>query len=208
MTSKSKQIFRLERVLSSFKDAVFLTLTTADVVNLADLRQRWRKFRHDYIRHVGKVNYVCVFEVHPKGHGYHVHVVFDRGYLPIQVIRRYSTFAGFGRVHIEKAFDLQRASYYLVKYLSKSIKNSRALGVSRVRLINLSRGLLTLSECVSVGTVVSSIKQVIDNRYRFPDFFRGVPNWLLFRHVFNLVLFDKYYYFGSDYDALISFLRV
>lgn len=208
MTSKSKHCFRLERVLSSFHDAVFLTLTTADVVSLAELRARWRKFRHDYLRHVGKVAYVCVFEVHPMGHGFHIHVVFDRGFLPVQVIRKYAHFAGFGRIHIERAFDLVRASQYLVKYLSKSIKHCRDIGVSRVRLINLSRGLLTLAECESCGNVITPVRELIRDRDKFHNFFANVPLWLLFRHVVNFILFGKYYYCGCDYDRLVAFLRL
>ncbi len=149
---------RVWSVLKTFGKSVFLTLTTPDVVGLPEIRQRWRKFRHDYFRSFPKnkrPRYVMCYEPHPHGHGWHVHVVIERGFLPIGVIRQYSDSAGFGRIHIERVFsDNERMCEYLGKYVCKIEKRVRANGCKRVRLLNVSRGCSRLSDIKqqSLGT--------------------------------------------------------
>jgi hypothetical protein len=57
-----------------------------------------------------------VFELHPKGHGLHIHMVTD-AWLNIDIVNALGQRAGFGRINV-KAIPRERASY-LGKYLSK-----------------------------------------------------------------------------------------
>lgn len=192
MTTKCKHRFRLECVLNTFHKAVFLTLTTADVCTLSEIRTRWRSFRHDYFRALGgKAKYVQVYEPHPGGHGWHVHIVVDRGFLPLALIRRFSGRAGFGRIHIERVWSVGRISGYLGKYLSKGLANVKDMGVKRCRLVNLSRGLTRLVDIQIQSALTDKIKACISCDF---DEWRG---WLVvdkYRFVLAYVLFGSYFH--------------
>lgn len=194
MTSSWKHSFRASAVVSSFECAVFITLTTVDKVDLAEIRKRWRIFRHDYFRRIGKSDYIQVYEPHPRGHGWHIHVIVNRGYLPVEIIRLFCKRAGFGRVHIEKVVNLEGAATYLSKYLVKGVKACKALGVSRVRLVNCSRGLTRLSDCVCSSSVIDFCKTIVKKSSTdFYEDFVGIPLWLRFIHVRNWLLFGDSY---------------
>ena len=199
MVSKWKHSFRADVVVSRFIDAVFITLTTPDRVDLTEIRKRWRIFRHDYFRQIGKASYIQVYEPHPRGHGWHIHLVVDRGFLPVQILRKYAVRAGFGRIHIERVLSSCGAARYLSKYLVKGIKACKALGVLRVLLVNCSRGLTRLSDCVCESDVLDVCKEVVKKAStHFKTDFIGVPLHLRFLHVRNWLLFGHYYCYFSE----------
>lgn len=129
---------------------VFLTLTTPDVVSLFELRRRWRELRHWLVRDVfrKKVRYVMNFELHPKGHGWHIHAVFSR-YIDLSVRLPQIQAFGFGRVNV-KPVRTKGVSEYLTKHclkayrgiVQKEVRENPEL--KRIRLVNTSRGLPTL----------------------------------------------------------------
>lgn len=127
---------------------VFFTLTTPDVVDYEEIRRRWRLLRHDLVRRLGRgVKYVMNYEIHPKGHGWHIHGVFDRfvslrRFLPL--IRKY----GFGRVDFRRVTSVGVADY-LTKHCLKAyrgVKKCCSLSGRRLRLVNTSRGLPRLND--------------------------------------------------------------
>lgn len=139
---------RADCVIGGFEHGVFLTLTTADIVDYPTIRARWRAFRHDYTRFIGhSCGWIMCYEPHPHGHGWHIHVVFNSDFLDVNVIRKYSSRHGFGRIHIERV-DSVGMSGYISKYISKSAKRARDLGCERIRLINCSRGVTRLRDIV------------------------------------------------------------
>lgn len=157
---------RIWSILQTFGKSVFLTLTTPDVVGLDDIRRRWRKFRHDYMqtfKAAGKERprYVMCYEPHPHGHGWHIHVVIECGFLPVDEIRRYSTRAGFGRIHIEPVRQNDRMSGYLGKYVCKVERTARQAGCKRIRLVNVSRGLSRLSDIEVHSPVASACREMM-----------------------------------------------
>lgn len=126
---------------------VFFTLTTKDVVDYAEIRARWRCLRHDLCRALGGARYVMNYEIHPKGHGWHIHGVFDR-FVPLDrflpLIHRH----GFGRVDFRRVGSVGVANY-LTKHCLKAyrgVKMSCASSGSRLRLVNTSRGLPRLQD--------------------------------------------------------------
>jgi len=66
----------------------------------------------------GNIGGVRVYEVHPGGHGLHVHALLNR-WVPAAAVWRIARKHGLGRVDVVRCKS-QGASAYLAKYLSKS----------------------------------------------------------------------------------------
>jgi hypothetical protein len=77
----------------------------------------WRAFILSLKRAETGFPCVRVFEPHPGGHGWHVHFITG-DFLHVNMIRKFSTAAGFGRIHV-KQIPLE-AVVYLAKYISKA----------------------------------------------------------------------------------------
>jgi len=141
---------------------VFFTLTTPDVVDYEEIRRRWRLLRHDLVRRLGRgVKYVMNYEIHPKGHGWHIHGVFNifvslRRFLPL--IRKY----GFGRVDFRRVTSVGVAEY-LTKHCLKAyrgVKRQCSTCGRRLRLVNTSRGLPKLDDYFYRSTWLDDFRSV------------------------------------------------
>lgn len=139
------------QLMLSPNGCVFFTLTTPDVVSFSEIRQRWASLRHWLLRELrrrsgGAVHYIMNYEVHPGGHGWHIHAVFS-SYIDLRkylcVIRSF----GFGRVNVKRV-DSAGVSEYLTKHALKAYARrcKSECNVTRSRLVNTSRGLPTLSD--------------------------------------------------------------
>ena len=153
MVSKQIKSVRCDDVLKAFmassKGCVFLTLTTADVVDIYEIRKRWRGVRHFLAEKYKGVKYVMNFELHPKGHGWHIHSVWNR-YIPLSVVLDKFHEFGFGRVDIRRVTS-KGVSDYLTKHALKAYRGVSAAELKRnpsfrLRLVNASRGLPVLSD--------------------------------------------------------------
>ena len=149
----------------------FFTLTTPDVVDIHTIRERWRNLRHWLVRYLNNctgplkvqtrdgqkavkripVKYVMNFEIHPRGHGWHVHSIWNR-FIPLNrtyVLDQIKAF-GFGRVDVRRV-TTKGISEYLTKHALKayhgvSRKEMERNPSFRLRLVNASRGLPVLSD--------------------------------------------------------------
>ena len=84
----------------------FMTLTTRDVVSYYEIRERWRNLRHWFVRRL-KCRYIQNFELHPWGHGWHIHVVIDN-FIPLKKhLKKIQSF-GFGRVDIRRVEGIKQ----------------------------------------------------------------------------------------------------
>lgn len=152
MVSKTIKEVRADDVLTDFvkHPCVFLTLTTPDVVDVFEIRKRWRSFRHWFQEVNPGCKYIMNYEIHPRGHGWHIHAVFTQ-YIPLKkYLPRIRSF-GFGRVDVRRVTS-KGVSDYLTKHALKAYRgvskvSSELLGRSvRLRLVNTSRGLPVLSD--------------------------------------------------------------
>lgn len=138
----------LTAFMASSRGCVFLTLTTPDVVDLAEIRERWRLFRHEITRKLkSNPKYVMNYEVHPNGHGWHIHSVFNR-YLPHEVLLPLARASGFGRLDVRRVGSAGVAEYltkHALKAYAKRTKYAEK-GAKRARLVNTSRGLPRLCD--------------------------------------------------------------
>jgi hypothetical protein len=140
----------------------FLTLTVPEHgLPLRVVTSRWRAFRSTrYMRDLLKGHsYICVYEKHPNGHGWHIHCVLNR-FVNISRFREMASRYGFGRLHIELCgSDIGK---YISKYISKSFE-ARPSDCKGVRLVNVSRCLLSLRDIAVSSPSIDFIRRNIYN---------------------------------------------
>lgn len=174
-------------VLSRGSCPVFFTLTTPDIVDAQEIRHRWRCLRNWMIRKLGNPQYIMNYEIHPQGHGWHIHAVFDC-FIPLsQFLPKIHSF-GFGRVDVRRVTTLDIARYLtkhcLKAYRGIKIKQSIISRGFRLRLINTSRGLPSLTS-YSIKSefrdTVLDIFSQMNNRplFRLPVARAICPRWPL-----------------------------
>lgn len=162
---------RCEEVLEKFFDSsktrtIFLTFTTKDVVDIYTIRGRWRNIRHYLCERYPHLKYVMNYELHPKGHGWHIHSVWN-GFINLRGsdLKKLQSF-GFGRINVERVNTLGVADY-----LSKHcLKAYRGVGEKmhfkgkRLRLVNTSRGLPSLGDFQWQSTHQDNIKKILADK--------------------------------------------
>lgn len=127
----------------------FLTLTVPDNdVPLVEVSSRfrafansrfWRDLTHDR-------SYICVYEPHPNGHGWHIHILANF-FIPADRLSVVCQSYLFGHTHVESADS--GCAFYIAKYISKSLLIRRCSSLSRrVRIVNVSRDLLPVSDII------------------------------------------------------------
>jgi hypothetical protein len=122
---------------------MFLTATLAEQENDPHvISDCWRHFVKLLRESYGKrVKIVRVLQVHPGGHGWHVHAVCDQ-YIPASFILRYASAAGLGRMDFRmiSGDSRQRVCDYLARYISRDLRKRCKLAKG-VRLVTASGSL-------------------------------------------------------------------
>ena len=194
MVAKSIKSARCDDVLNVFmassKGCVFLTLTTPDVVDIYEIRRRWAGVRHFLCEKFKGVKYVMNFEIHPKGHGWHIHSVWNC-FIPLkQVLEKFHEF-GFGRVDIRRV-NSRGVSDYLTKHALKAYRGVSKSEIKknpsfRLRLVNTSRGLPVLSDYAWKSELKDDVRALYNrhikqNRVKcFPSLFTSLEVCALLR---------------------------
>lgn len=91
---------------------------------------------------------VRVFELHPGGHGLHIHVVVEGRY-DVREVRSISKRFGFGRIHVQAVADPS----YVAKYLNKQNRERKLRGM---RLWQWFGGRNTTMKANKVADVVTT----------------------------------------------------
>jgi hypothetical protein len=187
------------KILMEKSKCIFLTLTTPDIVSYDQVRERWRNLRHWLIRRLGKPKYIMNYELHPKGHGWHIHAVLT-SYIPLsKYLDKIQSF-GFGRVGVEVVYN-RFVSDYLTKHCLKSYrginkKYKRYGDFNRMRLVNQSRGLPPLSDYEYRSDYMSSLREV--SKILKPRVITSRKKLLL----------ELPYYFGfAEYDQSLQYFQ-
>lgn len=142
MIKNVKSDFRLSVAIGELlrKRAYFWTFTTSDVCSFSTVAARWREVRHFLGQHYKPFRYVQNFELHPLGHGWHVHFVSDTFIDLKKHYKKIQSF-GFGRINVKVCYS-SMISGYLTKHAFKPIKrNDKDDSRARFRRINVSRNL-------------------------------------------------------------------
>jgi hypothetical protein len=147
----------------------FLTLTVPEHgLPLKVVTARFRALRNSrYMRDLLKNHaYICVYEKHPSGHGWHIHIVLNR-FVPIREFRLVAERYGFGRIHIELCGS--EIGKYISKYITKTLQ-ARPDDCKGLRLINVSRCLLALRDVIvsspSIDFVKRNFKKMCVSHYK------------------------------------------
>jgi len=115
--SKTKFAFEcnVDTVFGDRKQAYFWTFTFADMPEIEDAAECWRRFVNWLVRHDPKVYGVRVYELH-EDHGIHLHALVNRR-LSVYTIRAATKRYGLGRIHVKML--PRTAADYLSKYLTQ-----------------------------------------------------------------------------------------
>ena len=122
----------------------FLTLTVPESrLPLFEVAARFRRLANSrWWRQLMRArSYVCVYEPHPGGHGWHIHILTNT-FVPWQELDVVSRAYLFGHTDIEAADT--SCAYYIAKYVTKSYVLRKAQDSRNVRIVNVSRDLLPL----------------------------------------------------------------
>ena len=158
MKKKLRVNWSVEEMQKGGRRLRFLTLTVAECgLPLQIVAARFRALRNSrYLRDVLKGNqYICVYEKHPNGHGWHIHIVLNF-WLDIRTFRGWANRYGFGRIHIELCG--KSIGKYIGKYITKTLEE-RPEDCKGMRLINVSRGLLALRDIVCSSLSIEFVKR-------------------------------------------------
>lgn len=116
--------------LAPIKRTYLWTFTLPKRVPVDVARSMWEELRRALVRTLGMQG-VRVFELHPNGHGLHVHVVTSR-YWYVGTVRKLTGRHGWGRIHVAYKVKMgEDAARYLSKYMTKG---ARCLALRGVRL--------------------------------------------------------------------------
>ncbi len=157
----NKNLFRLvasAELMSTRGRLRFGTLTVRlDGLPLRVVADMWRSFSNSrWWRSISrKRDYILVYEPHPNGHGWHIHFLCNF-YIPIRDLVYESSKYGFGVAWMESV-SVDHV-YYISKYISKSRRISRREGSKGVRLVNVSRSMLPLSDVIVSSPMLDYVK--------------------------------------------------
>lgn len=162
----------------------FLTLTVKEHrLPLPDLARRFRKFSNTrWWRGLMKHHsYVAVYEPHPGGHGWHIHILTNV-FIPWQRLQLMANAHLFGCSNIEAAETT--CAFYIAKYVTKAQVLKRAREARHVRIVNVSRDLLPLRDIEVHSPSVDYIHRhwkftMISQPWRrmYALYFRWVYSW-------------------------------
>jgi len=93
------------------------TFTFRECLDVSVARTLWSRLSATLVREMEFVG-LRVFELHPGGHGLHIHVV-ALGRYNVNTVRQLSRCQGFGRIHVGKRLPNIEAAMYCAKYLFK-----------------------------------------------------------------------------------------
>ena len=120
------------RLMAAESKLRFWTFTLPVAMHPVDGAAMWRDLSRELVRSLG-FRGVRVFELHPGGHGLHVHVCTP-DWIDVNAVRMICRRMGWGRIDVEVfSNEGDSCGEYLAKYLSKQIKAWRGYPLKGVR---------------------------------------------------------------------------
>jgi len=161
-------VLLLERCLLEGEHIKFWTFTFPVVLHPVDAARLWQDLSRELRRSVGFCG-VRVFELHPGGHGLHVHVATSE-WFDVNAVRQISKRFGFGRLQVEEWKDGGRLTpgEYMAKYVSKQMQLWQGVKLRGVRWWSTFGRLPDKVRCCDVS-VESSRRRLWD----------AVPDWVV-----------------------------
>jgi hypothetical protein len=156
--------FSIKALLKDHKIAYLWTFTFAEVLPEDVAAWMWSRLAQDLRRQVGFYGVRC-FELHPGGHGLHIHFVTPRRY-DVNHVRHYSDLHGFGRINVKRM--PASAAGYIAKYLQKASRCPALKGKRLWSCVGFKEG-SKVKNIVIDSPITREIKKISDD-----DLFRIV----------------------------------
>lgn len=156
--------FSIEALLKDHKIAYLWTFTFAEVLPEDVAARLWSRLAQDLRRQVGFYGVRC-FELHPGGHGLHIHFVTPRRY-DVNHVRHYSDLHSFGRINVKRM--PASAAGYIAKYLQKASRCPALKGKRLWSCVGFKEG-SKVKDIVIDSPITREIKKISDD-----DLFRIV----------------------------------
>jgi len=126
VNSKSAFVFKssaenfIEEAVKNKRKVYFWTFTFRECTTVAEGSKKWSELLQALKRNFVRIAGVRRYELHPGGHGLHIHCLFDSR-LDVNQVRPIAKKLGFGRIHVMKVegSDAKKHATYIAKYLSK-----------------------------------------------------------------------------------------
>ena len=180
----------------------FLTLTVPEsFLSLREVSDRFRRFSNSrWWRKLMKYHsYICVYEPHPGGHGWHIHILTNT-FIPWRELDLMARAHFFGHTDIEAANT--QCAFYVAKYITKAQVIRRAQSSRHVRIVNVSRDLLPLYDVHVKSNSVDFIRDHLDYLEKFPVYERLV--FLYYEWVYHFC--GKRLFKGVHLDEMLSMM--
>jgi len=114
--TKSKAAFLFASQTLGKQRLYLWTFTFRELLAVKETRKHWNHLLTLSLREWPNLQGLRVFELHPGGHGLHVHLITNQ-FIDVNRARELATQAGWGRIHVRPMPS--EHSGYLAKYLSK-----------------------------------------------------------------------------------------
>lgn len=111
-------LFTCRSMAKGLSSLYFWTFTLPAELDISEAISLWNYLLTELRRSCDFRRGVRVFELHPGGHGLHVHCLMTR-YFDVHDIRRRCRQCGWGRVHVKRVLGIDSQIDYVGKYLSK-----------------------------------------------------------------------------------------
>jgi len=192
----SRRALSVSFTVGRFDVCLFWTFTFKEVTTPEAGAKIWDRLRRRLVRQWPEARLVRVFELHPGGHGLHVHAATP-DWLSIRTMLRHAKAAGFGRIHVCKWKSDgtgPEAGDYLGKYLTKArpecLKRKRLVG-----FVNIPADQVTRQIDISYNSPMVDIWRILKNH----------PEWGIMRFGQKQHLAKKVHRAWIEFDAPEAF---
>lgn len=181
----------------------FLTLTVPEGnLPLREVASRFRKFSNTrWWRKLMRFHsYICVYEPHPSGHGWHIHILTNV-FIPWREFDLMARSYLFGHTDIEAAQT--SCAFYIAKYVTKAHILRKAQDSRNVRIVNVSRDLVPLYDVVCHAPSTDFIRENW-------DFLEGCKPMerLHFLYLYWVYTWSGYFLsYGTRHDVLFDKMK-
>lgn len=168
MSKRSYSLVQNISMLFERGEVRFWTFTLPVQVHPKIASKMWCDLSRDLVRNLG-FSGVRVFELHPGGHGLHVHLVTS-GFFRVSAVRHYCRLHGFGRVEVKrcKAGDVGKVAGYMSKYLAKQLRDFKDFSLKGMRWY------------ATFGNLPDKVRiSDVKTTSFFGEIFRALPPWFV-----------------------------
>lgn len=128
------QAQRLKWSIEGWKEVYFWTFTIAqEEHDVRVILRRFSRWLDKVRREFPEIKGVRIPQAFPRGHGWHIHAIFDTK-IPHQRHKRFAKQVGLGRTDFKKVRNREKAIDYITRYISRDC-TKRTAALKGVRMV-------------------------------------------------------------------------